>query len=104
MLKRSLLAAVAALSLAGCASLDNAGHGSANVRAVRDQAGKVAGYELDLKDGKEYASRTVTFKVTPAGAVDLTIVEDQAKAFRGQGIAAKAASVLPTTGLADLLK
>lgn len=101
-MKRSLIA-LAALTLAGCASLDNAGHSAYTVTAVRDAGGQLAGYELAVRDGKEYAGRQVQFR-SAGGAVSLVIVEGPGAAFQGQAIAAKALSVMPVTGLADLLK
>lgn len=97
------LIALAALALAGCASLENAGYDSYTVRSFKTDGGMPACCELDVKSGKEYAGRAVQFQTNGAAAT-LVIQEGASKAFTGQGIAAKAATVLPVTGLQDLLK
>lgn len=101
-MKRSLIA-IAALALASCASLDNAGFDSYTVRSFRADTGMPACCELDVKSGKEYGGRALQFTTNGAGAA-LVIQEGQSKAFQGQGIAAKAATVLPVTGLQDLVQ
>lgn len=95
---------VAAAALSGCASLTEAGNSGYSIRRATTPDGKTTtGYNLSIQDGKEYAARTVTFSATPAGSVSFTVSEQGSKAFRGQGIAAKALSVMPVTGLDDLL-
>lgn len=102
-MKRSLIA-LAVLALAsGCASLDNAGHAAYTITAVKDGDGSVAGYELAVKDGKEFAGRRVQFQAM-GQVVTIDITEGESRAFRGQAIGAKALSVTPVTGLGDLLK
>lgn len=101
-MKTSLIA-LAALALAGCASLDNAGFDSYTVRSFKADTGMPACCELDVKSGKEYGGRVVQFQTNGAAAT-LVIQEGESKAFQGQGIAAKAATVLPVTGLQELLK
>lgn len=91
------------LALTGCATIDNAGHSAYSATAVKDAAGKVVGYDFAVKDGKEYSARQIQFQAK-GDSVTITIVEGESKAFRGQGIAAKALTVLPVTGLTDLLK
>lgn len=105
MLSIWLLAIASALMLllSGCASLDTAGASTYTVTAVRDADGKVAGYELTVKDGKEYSGRNVQFQADGARA-GLAIAEGESKAFKGQALAVKALTVLPVTGLQDLLK
>ena len=98
----AVVAVLAVAMLSGCASIDNAGHSSYTVTAVKDAAGKAAGYELAVKDGKEYQGRQVQFQAM-AGAVTLTIVESGAKAFPGQALAVKSLTVMPVTGLTDLI-
>ncbi len=93
---------VAAAALSGCASLTEAGHATYTVRAARAGDGTMTCYEFESKDGKEYGGRSVQFQGTCSGAT-LVINEGASKAFRGQGIAAKALNVLPVTGLSDLL-
>jgi hypothetical protein len=99
----SLLIAFLALALAGCASLETAGHSAYTVKAVVGKDGKVAGYELDARDGKEYSGRNVSFQ-TNGGAAALMISEGESKAFKGQALAVKALTVLPVTNLSELLK
>jgi hypothetical protein len=96
-----VLAMVAALG--GCASLTEAGHTSYTVRAAPAAEGKTVCYDFESKDGKEYAGRVIQFQGTCGIGAVLTIQEGPSKAFRGQGIAAKALSVLPVTGLDELL-
>lgn len=102
---KSLIAAVvlASVALAGCASLEYAGHDSYTVRSYKADNGKVSCCELDIKSGKEYADRAVGFQTTGTGAV-LTINEAGTKAFKGQALTVKALTVLPVTGLDALLK
>lgn len=101
-MKRFLIA-LAALALAGCASLENAGFDSYTVRSFKAETGMPACCELDVKSGKEYGGRVVQFQTNGAAAT-LVIQEGESKAFQGQGIAAKAVSVLPVTGLQDLVR
>lgn len=96
-----LLVAVAFVS--GCASLTEAGHTSYTVRAAPAAEGKTVCYDFESKDGKEYAGRVIQFQGTCGVGASLVIQEGPSKAFRGQGIAAKALSVMPVTGLQDLL-
>lgn len=96
-MKRSLVILAALAALAGCASLNDAGHSSYTVTRG------AAGYEFATKDGKEYAAgRQVQFQ-TVDGAATLTITEGKSLAFRGQAIGAKAAAVFPVTDLANIL-
>lgn len=97
------LAAVAALSLSGCASLDNAGYDSYTVRSYKSETGQVACCELDVKSGKEYGDRAVQFQTNTRGAA-LAIGETDSKAVKSQALAVKALTVLPVTGLQDLTK
>jgi hypothetical protein len=103
-MKKSLIAlAVLAAASTGCASLTDAGHTSYTVRAAPAAEGKTVCYEFEAKDGKEFAGRAIQFQGTCGVGAVLAIQEGQSKAFRGQGIAAKALSVLPVTGLDDLI-
>ncbi len=99
---KSSLTALCVLALAGCASIENAGFDSYTVRSFKTEAGMPACCELDVKSGKEYSGRAVQFQTNGAGAL-LTIQEAEAKAFPGQALAVKALTVLPVTGLQDLL-
>jgi hypothetical protein len=101
-MKRSLIA-LAALLVAGCTSLNQAGNTAYTVRpfAVTGKDGAAAAVvccELQVQDGKEYSGRVINFQ-TDGGGYALSIQEGESKAFVGQGIAAKAASVLPVTNL-----
>lgn len=108
-MKKSLIAiAVLALSaLTGCASLEHAGHSGYTVKpysiAGKDGAQALACCELAVNDGKEYSGRAISFQTDGAGFA-LQVQEGQSKAFKGQAIGAKALSVLPVTGLQDLVK
>lgn len=93
----------AAAVMSGCASLDNAGYDSYTVRSFKTDGGMPACCELDVKSGKEYGGRSVQFQTNGAGAA-LVIQEQEAKAFKGQALAVKALTVLPVTGLQDLVK
>lgn len=96
-----ILALLVAAALAGCASLTEAGHTRYTLRAA--PVGGTVCYEFESKDGKEYDGRRVQLQSACGVGATLTIMEGESKAFRGQGIAAKALSVLPVTGLGDLL-
>ena len=93
-MKSALILAVSLAALAGCASLEDAGHTSYAVEKTAN------GYRLNAADGKEYASRIIEFDAT-TGSVK--VEETAAKAFKGQGVAAKAASVFPVTDLANII-
>lgn len=81
--------------LTGCGSF-----GTASYELVPTSNGL---YGLKINDGKEYAGRVIQFESTKDGT-GLVIQEGASKAFKGQGIAAKAMSVLPVTGLDALTK
>jgi hypothetical protein len=90
------------LALAGCASLDNAGYDHYVVRSFKTDTGMPACCELEVKSGKEYAGRSVEFQTNGAGAA-LSIQEIEAKAVKSQALVVKALTVLPVTGLQDLV-
>jgi hypothetical protein len=98
-----ILATIALGLMAGCASLTEAGHAGTKLTTIQNKDGKPIGCDLELGDGKEYASREVSLTTLNGTGCDLTIRETGVRAFKGQGIAAKALSVLPVTGLDDLL-
>jgi hypothetical protein len=100
-MKKSLIA-LAALAASGCASLENAGYDSYTVKSFTGPMGMIGCCELTVTSGKEYTERGVQFQTNGAGA-SLVIGEQGTKAFKGQGIAAKAAQPLPTM-LGDVLK
>jgi hypothetical protein len=104
MRKTALSAAIlAALALSGCASLDYAGHAAYVVGPLtQGPDGNRACCSLQVHDGKEYDGRVIQFQTNGQG-FSLVVQEGQSKAFKGQGIAAKAATVLPVTGLQDIL-
>lgn len=103
-MKRSIIAltVLAAVASTGCASLGDAGHVAYTVRSYTDQGGKRACCELAVADGKEFEGRTIQFRTDGTGAM-FTVQEGESKAFKGQGIAAKAASVLPVN-VGEVLK
>lgn len=101
-MKKSLIALAVLAALSGCAALDHAGSSSYTVTAVKDAEGKTIGYEFTAKDGKEYSGRNVSFQTSGAAAA-LMVSEGESKAFKGQALAVKALTVLPVTGLGDLL-
>jgi hypothetical protein len=87
------LAALASLSaLAGCAG--TFGHTAYSIKA--NAAG---GYDLDARDGKEFAGRAIEFD---AKRGLLVVNEGASKAFKGQGIGATL-NPLPTLGLDKIL-
>ena len=88
--------ALGMLALSGCASLTDAGHTSYKVSHA------AAGCDLEVGDGKEYSGdgRTLTFDGTRC---QFAVSEGPSKAFKGQAIAVKGLSILPTLGLQDIL-
>jgi hypothetical protein len=89
------LIVLCALLLSGCAG--TFGHNSITVTA--NAAG---GYDLNGVDGKEYAEgRSIVFDAKKG---QLVYSESASKAFKGQALAVKALTVLPVTGLQDLVK
>lgn len=96
-MKNSLIA-ICALALAGCASIETAGHASYEITPIA--VGENIACGLKVADGKEFeGGRSVMFS---GATCQLTVQEGPSKAFRGQAIAVKALG-LPTTGLADIL-
>lgn len=104
-MKHSLIALAvlaAAAASTGCASLGDAGHVSYTVRSYTGADGKPACCELRVADGKEFDGRHIQYRTDGASAV-FVLQEGESKAFKGQGVAAKAASVLPVN-IGDVLK
>ncbi len=97
-----LVAVLAVTLLSGCAAIEQAGNSAYTVTAVKGADGTTSGYELAVRDGKEYAARQLQFQ-TFGGTATLTVVEGASKAFPGQALAVKALTVLPVTGLSDLI-
>ncbi len=93
-MKRSVIALAVLAMLAGCGSF---GHTAYEVKA--SAAGK--GCDLSAQDGKEFRGRNFAFD---GKGCTLIVEEGASKAFAGQAIGAKALSVMPVTGLGDLLK
>jgi hypothetical protein len=92
-MKRSTIS-LAVLALAGCGSF---GHTAYEVKA--STSGK--GCDLSAQDGKEFKGRNFAFD---GKGCTLIVEEGASKAFAGQAIGAKAMTVLPVTGLQDLVK
>jgi len=90
-MKRTLIIILAAL-LSGCGTF---GHTTYQVTRSAN------GCELSAQDGKEFANRNISFD-----GKDCTLIveEGASKAFRGQAIGAKTLTVLPVTGLDDIVK
>lgn len=102
-----LLAVIAAVALGlsmlgGCASLMDAGHSSYSVTSVKDKDGNVAGCDLNVNDGKEFANRKFQFQ-SMGPVCGLTVEEGDSKAFKGQALAVKGLTILPSLGLQDIL-
>jgi hypothetical protein len=90
------LIVIAAALLAGCASLTDAGHASYKVTHTASGA-----CDLEVADGKEFAEgRVMKFD---GRACQFMAEESASKAFKGQAIAVKGLSILPTMGLGDIL-
>lgn len=86
--------ALIALTLCGCASIEQAGNTGYEVKHG------AAGCDLSAKDGKEFKGRKLDFD---GDKCKLIVDEGDSKAFPGQALAAKALTVLPVTGLSDLI-
>lgn len=97
-MKKSLIALALLLGLSGCTTLNNAGHTSIEVTPTTLAAGGVV-CALKIADGKERMKEGVVFD---GGTCQFTTAGEGVKAFKGQGIAAKAATPLPTM-LGDIL-
>ena len=93
-MKKTLIA-LAALALAGCTTLNNAGY--SGITVTRNTVGA---FDLAVHDGKEYTARVIMFNAQ-TGA--LVVEEGASKAFKGQGVAAKAATLLPLNDIVDIL-
>lgn len=100
-----LFAFILPFLLGGCfATLDTAGSAAYEVSPYQlAGSDKVVCCTLSIKDGKEFEGRGIVFQTDGKGW-GIQINEGQSKAFKGQGIAAKAATVLPVTGLQELVK
>lgn len=92
-MKKSLIA-LAALTLTGCASLEEAGHAAYTFEA------SPLGCRATASDGKEFKSRTI---LVDCSRGQMSVNEGESKAFKGQALAVKAVNVLPTIGLSDIL-
>jgi len=89
---RALAAAVVACSLSGCASLWWAGASEYQITPLQDSNGKITGCcVLTVHSGKQYATIDATFS-KKGDDYDVTLHEVQVQAFKGQAIAAGAAS------------
>ncbi len=87
---------LALASLAGCASLTDAGHAAYSFEPTLDAAGRPTGAcKFSAADGKEFSSRSIV--ATSNGVACQVIVQEGAStAFQGQAIAGKALSILPS--------
>lgn len=98
-MKRSLIALAALCALAGCAG--TFGHAQYTITCKSAEGGRTC--DLDVKDGKEFAGRGMRFEMNKEGHVAFQLQEGESKAFAGQAIGAKVMTVLPVSGLKDLL-
>lgn len=91
-MKRFLITIAVLAMLTGCGTF---GHTTYQVTRSAN------GCEFSAQDGKEFASRNISFD-----GKDCTLIveEGASKAFRGQAIGAKTLTVLPVTGLDDIVK
>ncbi len=98
-MKKSLLtlAVLVAVGATGCTTLNNAGHTAYKVMPVDTKAGTVC--SLEVADGKERKEEAIQFD---GGNCQFATGGKDVKAFKGQGVAAKAAQPLPTL-LGDIL-
>ena len=84
-----------AIVITGCAG--TFGHNAMTVTHAPD--GK--GCDLTMNDGKEFLGRDLLFD---GKTCSLVVQEGGSKAFKGQAIGAKVMTIMPVTGLDDLLK
>lgn len=88
--------ALAAIALAGCASLTDAGHSAYSFEPVVGADGKATGgCKFSAADGKEYSGRSIAATSTASGC-EVIVQEGASTAFQGQAIAGKALSLLPS--------
>ena len=90
------LALGAVASLAGCASMMDAGHTAYSVEPVLGPDGRTTGYKFNATDGKEYSSRNINVIHDAQGGIVVQVQEGASTAFQGQAIAEKALSILPS--------
>lgn len=94
-----LVVVAAAGLLAGCAG--TFGHAQYTITCKPAEGGRTC--DLDVKDGKEFAGRGMRFEMNKEGHVAFQVQEGESKAFAGQAIGAKVMTVLPVSGLKDLV-
>jgi hypothetical protein len=82
---------IIALGLGGCASLQNAGNSSYELRQVTDANGN-AGFDISVKNGKEIASVEVHLE-KDGEKVIIDLKETGVAAFAGQQISADALKI-----------
>lgn len=92
-MKRSLITLAVLALLTGCGSF---GHTSYEVK----QSASGKGCDLVANDGKEFRGRNLMFD---GKGCTLVVEEGDSKAFKGQAIGAKTLTVLPVTGLDDIV-
>jgi hypothetical protein len=80
--------------LSGCASLTNAGHVAYTVEM------NPTGCSVTVADGKEYKNRNIVLDCHKA---QFAVTEEESKAFKGQALAVKGLTILPSLGLQDIL-
>jgi hypothetical protein len=88
-----LALALLVCSLAGCSSLWYAGVADYRIEPLTDSQGKPTGCcALEIHDGKQYQTVNATFSRTADGNYAITLNQQDVQAFKGQAIAASAAS------------
>lgn len=92
---KSLIALAALVSLAGCASLDHAGVASYTIKPMMID-GRAVCCEVAVHNGKQYASLDAMVEKT-GDDYSVRLSERGVEAFRGQQIAADAATASAAT-------
>jgi hypothetical protein len=90
-LTRAFVALFALLTLTACGSF---GHTSYEITH------KDGGCDFKANDGKEFSSRNIAFNGTTC---QMQVMEGESKAFAGQAIGAKVMTIMPVTGLKELV-
>lgn len=93
-MKRALVFIVL-LTLTGCESLQTAGTSSLSIKPILVDS-RPQGWQLDVRDGKQYASIDVSVFKT-GDDYSLTLSARGVEAFRGQEVAAGATKSLAST-------
>lgn len=91
--KLLFLCAAFAASLTGCSSLWYAGVADYRIEPLTDASGNPTGCcVLEIHDGKQYQTINANFSRSPDGSYSIALNQQVVQAFKGQAIAASAAS------------